>query len=182
MVGYLTSRTLIEDGGVWHRRGEPGEDIRAETELGIELGRDLGAGATGTEAEAAIAGICVALEMVDVARPAGELGAVMDGNVFHRAVVFGPTRTLRREDLGVASLRLDETIHAAGEPMPEPSWAVRTVADTLGEFGETLVVGDRVLSGSFVHERLDGARQAIAAVEGLGRVSLSVAEQTPAAA
>jgi hypothetical protein len=52
---------------------------------------------------------------------------------------------------------------------------VRTVADVLGQFGERLLPGDRILSGSFVHQCLGHARSATAAIEGLGRVSLVIA-------
>lgn len=176
VVGYLTSRTLVEDGGAWWWCGG---DVRAETELGIELGRGLGAGATPSEAAAAIAGLCTALEIVDVARPAGDLEAVMRGNVFHRAVAFGRTRAVRARDLGRASLRLDGEVHEAAEPIPDPVWVVRTVAQVLGEFGEALVAGDRVLSGSFVHERLGHARAATAEVDTLGQVSLRVSRRHP---
>jgi 2-keto-4-pentenoate hydratase len=173
VIGYLSSRTLLADGEEWSRHGE---DIRAETEFGVELRCDLQAGATSSEAAAAIAGLCVALEIVDVARSPGDIDAVMRGNVFHRAVVFGPTYPFRPGDLGPASLRLDGTTHEAGEPVPDPVCVVQAAAEALAPFGETLRSGDRVLSGSFVHERLGCACAATAAIENLGHVSLVIRE------
>lgn len=171
VIGYLTSRTLFEDGGAWFRCGE---DLRAETEFGVELRSDLAAGGQRSQAAAAIGGVRVALEIVDVARSPGDIDAVMRGNVFHRAVVFGPTRPLQPEGLGPATLLLDETIHEASEPMPDPVWVAQTVATALAEFGEILLAGDRVICGSFVHERLGHAASATAAIENLGQVSLSI--------
>jgi 2-keto-4-pentenoate hydratase len=173
VIGYLTSRTLLNDGDEWSRCGE---DLRAETEFAVELRSDLQAGARSSEAAAAIAGLCVALEIVDVARSPGDIDAVMRGNVFHRVVVFGPTLWVRPEDLGRASLRLDGTIYEAREPVPDPVWVVQAAAQALAPFGETLLSGDRVLSGSFVHERLGRASSATAAIENLGHTSLTMRE------
>lgn len=161
----------MDDGGEWSRDGE---DLRAETEFAVELQSELAAGAGRSAVSASIAGLCVALEIVDLAYPPGDLDAVMRGNVFHRAVAFGPTCPLQRDQLGAATLHLDDTVHQARERMPDPLWVVRTVADTLGEFGEILLAGDRILSGSFVHEPLGNARSASAAIEKLGSVWLSI--------
>jgi 2-keto-4-pentenoate hydratase len=161
----------VENGGEWRRHGE---DLRAETEFAVEIESEVAAGAPPSAAAASISGLCVALEIVDLAYPPGDLDAIMRGNVFHRAVAFGPTRSLQRDQLGPATLDLDDTIHQAREPMPDPIWVVRTTADVLGQFGETLRAGDRILSGSFVHEPVGDARFASAAIENLGRVSLSI--------
>jgi hypothetical protein len=70
---------------------------------------------------------------------------------------------------------LDDTVHDAADPIPDPLWVVQTVADVLAQFGERLLVGDRILSGSFVHQRLGHARSAAGAINGLGRVSIVIA-------
>jgi 2-keto-4-pentenoate hydratase len=171
VIGYLTSRTVHKDRDEWSRRGQ---DLRAETEFAVELCSDLRAGATSSEAVAAIAGLCVALEIVDVARAPGDINAVMRGNVFHRAVAFGPTRQVRREHLGPATLHLDASIHESDEPMPDPAWVVQAAAEALAPFGEILLSGDRVLSGSVVHQPLGRASSATASIENLGQVSLAI--------
>jgi 2-keto-4-pentenoate hydratase len=171
VIGCLTSRTLVKTGGEWCRCGE---DLRAETEFAVEVGTELAAGAAPATAVAAISGLRVALEIVDLAYPSGDLDAIIDGNVFHRAVAFGPMQTVERAELGRATLHLDEAVHEARELVPEPVWVVRTVADVLGQFGETLLPGDRILSGSFVHQPLDAAKSVSAAIENLGRASLSI--------
>ena len=58
--------------------------------------------------------------------------------------------------------------------MPDPVWVVQATAEALAPFGEILLSGDRVLSGSFVHERLGRASSATASVENLGHVSLAI--------
>src|SRR3954454_11774416 len=63
VIGYLTTATLIEPGGIF-RGASP--DLRAETELAIEVGDGGGVGALG-----------VALELVDVSRPPYEMEAIV---------------------------------------------------------------------------------------------------------
>jgi 2-keto-4-pentenoate hydratase len=126
VIGYLDARTLVQDGGEWSRREG---DVRAETEFGVVLRSDVAAGTRASDAAAAIAGLCVALEIVDLDRSPGDIDAVMRGNVFHRAVAFGPTRPVALEHVGSASLHLDDAIHEASEPMPDPIWVVHAVAD-----------------------------------------------------
>jgi hypothetical protein len=71
---------------------------------------------------------------------------------------------------------LDEAVHGASESVPDPVWVVRTVADVLGQFGEALLPGDRILSGSFIHQPLGAARCVSAVIENLGRASLSICD------
>jgi 2-keto-4-pentenoate hydratase len=171
VVGYLTSWTAIEDGGAWSRQGS---DLRAEAEFAVSIGADLHANDAASVPVQAIAGLCAALEIVDVDRPPGDLDAVMGSDVFHRAVAFGPTRSVTPDELGHATLHLNDTVHYASEPMPDPLWVVRTAAEILAQFGERLLTGDRILSGSFIHQRLGHARLASVAIRGLGRVSLAI--------
>ncbi|MBV8953205.1 MAG: hypothetical protein JO179_03635 [Solirubrobacterales bacterium] len=171
VVGYLTSWTAIEDGGVWSRQGG---DLRAEAEFAVSIGTDVDATAAFNPA-AAIGGLCVALEIVDVERRPGDLDGVMGSDVFHQAVAFGPTLSVAAVHLGRATLQLDDTVHDADEPMPDPLWVVRTAAEILAQFGERLLAGDRILSGSFIHQRVGQIRLASAAIHRLGRASLRIA-------
>jgi 2-keto-4-pentenoate hydratase len=171
VLGYLTSRTTVKDGGTWPRQGS---DLRAETEFAVSVAAEVDPAGGTDAARDAIAGLCLALEIVDLDYPPGDIEAVMQSDVFHRAVVFGPTVAASPDDLGPATLRLDDSIHDAREPIPDPVWVVRRAADVLGQFGERLLPGDRILSGSFVHQRIGDARSATAAIEGLGRVSLMI--------
>src|SRR5919202_722168 len=79
-LGHLTSATLIEPGGTY-RGAHADRALRVETELAVEVGEDH-----------AIAGLAVALEVVDVGRPPDSARALVAANVLHRAVAFAATR------------------------------------------------------------------------------------------
>src|SRR3954469_4720746 len=83
VIGYITSATVIEPGGTY---AGATPTLRAETELAIEVGEEGG-----------VAGLGVALELVDVARPPHDLEGIVTGNVFHRGVAFGEVRGGKRE-------------------------------------------------------------------------------------
>jgi 2-keto-4-pentenoate hydratase/ketosteroid isomerase-like protein len=167
-VGHLTTATLLEPGAAF--RADGAAKLRAETELAIAVLRDVEDGA---DARAAIGGYGVALELVDVERPAGGgLEAIVEANVFHRAVVLGP-RT-ERVPAGEARLLVDGTVRETAPMAREPAAAVRAVAEVLGAAGERLRAGDVIIAGSLTHVPV-GPGQAVAAeIDGLGRVDLAI--------
>src|SRR3954463_9704586 len=79
-LGHLTTATLLVPGGEY-RGARADRELRAETELAVEVGPDGG-----------VAGLAVALEIVDTGRPPDGMEAIIAANVFHRAVAFGTTR------------------------------------------------------------------------------------------
>src|SRR3954447_24226556 len=78
-LGHLTTATLLEPGGAY-RGARADRELRAETELAIEVGAAGGA-----------PGPAFALELADRAPPPDSLEPIVAANVFHRAVAFGPT-------------------------------------------------------------------------------------------
>jgi 2-keto-4-pentenoate hydratase len=78
-LGHLTTAMRLVPGGEY-RGARADRELRAETELAVEVGADGG-----------IAGLAVALEIVDAGRPPDGLEAIVEANVFHRAVAFEPT-------------------------------------------------------------------------------------------
>jgi 2-keto-4-pentenoate hydratase len=74
VLGYLTSATLVEDGGTFDAGAV--RELRVETEVAVRVG----------------GGQAVALELVDVARPPDDLEGIVAGNVAHRGFVLGPER------------------------------------------------------------------------------------------
>jgi 2-keto-4-pentenoate hydratase len=142
VIGYLTSATVIEPGGTFRAASA---NLRAETELAIEIGPDSGVGALG-----------VALELVDVSRPPHEMEAIVAANVFHRGAAFGPMR--RRSVAGM-----------------DPESAIDSVAVLLDAVGERLVPGDRVLAGGLTHDPVEPGGTARASIEGLGSVAVEIA-------
>ncbi|HSI80277.1 MAG TPA: hypothetical protein VK919_06450, partial [Solirubrobacterales bacterium] len=77
LAGFLTTDGLAEDGGTWPTRGEP---LVAEPEVAVEIGAD----------GRSIAALLPAIEVSDPPDLALSVDAMLAGNVFHRAVAFGP--------------------------------------------------------------------------------------------
>jgi 2-keto-4-pentenoate hydratase len=139
VLGYLTSATLIEPGGTFDAAGT--RELRWETEVAVEVGRSD-----------TVAGLAVALELVDVARPPDDLEGIVAGNVAHRALVLGPTR----------------------QAQGDYDWVVRSAGEILAAAGERLEPGDLILSGSITHEPAAPGDKPTAAVEDLGSVEVAI--------
>jgi 2-keto-4-pentenoate hydratase len=146
VIGHITSATVIEPAGVFDGATVT---LRAETELAIEIG-DHGA----------IAGVGVALELVDVARPPHDMEAIVAGNVFHRAVAFGAMLEGARQP---TSVEVDMCA------------AIATVEELLGTVGERLLPGDFILAGGLTHEPVAAGDVAEASIDGLGSVAITIA-------
>ena len=156
VVGHLTTATLLESGGTF--RAEGAEQLRAETELAIELGRD-----------AAIGGYGVALELVDVERPPE---GIVEANVFHRAVVLGPR--VAAAPRGEARALVDGSVVATAPVAGDPAEVVRVVGQLLGAAGERLLAGDVIIAGSLTHVPITAGRRVTAEIDGLGSVGLAI--------
>lgn len=180
-VGWLDGRHVVESGDTLVAPVEA--KLQVEPEIAIRLGRALPAGAGAEEARDAIAGVQLALEIVDYARPTTGLDDLVAHCMFHEATVLGPS--IPRD--AVADLGRDRPRLRAGEVEAEPPRAelvpsdpgelLRFVADFLGEFGEGLEAGDLVLSGAYVAKALPIAPGEGAAADygSLGTVSVRVA-------
>ena len=93
VFGYLTSTSMLQSGQQYRTHAVP--SLRAETELAVTLGCDVDPIADPATCRDAIAGVAVALEIVDVAQPpGGDMHDIIAKNVFHRAVAFGPVHPL----------------------------------------------------------------------------------------
>jgi 2-keto-4-pentenoate hydratase len=169
VVAPLTSATVLTDGGTY--AAAHAGALRAETELAVWFAADVPPGADADAARKAIAGVGVALELVDVARPPGATieDIVADG-VFHRAVVLGPCATPLGAPLGAPSLSVGGRTHPADEPIPDAVEAAVAVAAALSAAGERLAGGDVLLTGSVVHAAVAPGDELVAAIVGLGRV------------
>lgn len=95
----------------------------------------------------ALAGISVALEIVDVDAQS-DMHAVGEQNVFHRAVAFGPAVLPVHE--GRVLVRLSNSGHVIAEQPAQidPVSTVLDMARLLGAFGLGLCSGDRIIAGS----------------------------------
>ncbi len=180
LVGHLVKSRVVPCRGTCTLP----EDARGmlEVEVAIELGADVPAGGGLDEARAAIARLVPALEIVDFSRSFDDVETILGHDIFHEAVVFGHAGTGRtgasldgvnarvaKNDAEVAEGNFDLVPHDLGE-------VVRHVADVLGEMGEALRTGERIIAGSLIKPLEVGARDAVAADLGpLGRVEVSFA-------
>jgi 2-keto-4-pentenoate hydratase len=148
VIGFLTRATVVEQGAS-HSLGGTTKPL-AEPEVSIELRRDVKAGAEVDEALAAIESLGPAIEVVDIPAPpeADQVEAIVAGNIFHRAVVFGPTRQDAAVAGAGASISVDGEVREQGEVATDLAETIRLVADLLGAAGELLRAGDRIIAGS----------------------------------
>ena len=152
LVGYLLRSGLVEPGGTvevgaW-------SNARLEPEIAVHMGADLGRGATRDDAEAAIRGLGVAVELVDLDPSDGDPESILARNIFQRHVLLGPVHegasaqgvSARVIVNGAEEAAAEDATTATGDPID----LVLHVAATLGSAGETLRAGEAVICGSVV--------------------------------
>jgi len=152
LVGYLLAPARVEDGGTVSLDGWG--TAKLEPEIAVHMGADLAAGASRADAEAAIAGLGPAIELVDLDPSADDPEAILAADIFQRHVLLGPVtegataagtsaRALKNGDEAAATADATE---ATGDPVD----LVLHVANTVGAAGVTLRAGEVVICGSVV--------------------------------
>jgi 2-keto-4-pentenoate hydratase len=152
LVGYLLRSGLVESGstvgiGAWG-------NAKLEPEIAAWMGSDLGGDASREDAETAIAGYGIAIELVDLDPDADDPEAILAANIFQRHVLLGPARegvtpssvSARVLVGGTEEASADDATSVTGDPVD----LVRHVATTLAVAGETLRAGEVVICGSVV--------------------------------
>ena len=136
VAGFLTTDTLLEDGATWSI--EDDREVIVESEVGLEVGPD----------GRSIAALFPALELADQPDLDLEIEQIITGNVFHRAVAFGP-RVETREPGAARILVNGEEQHTvpAEETVERLEAMVDAVAGRLADAGEELRRGDRIITG-----------------------------------
>jgi 2-keto-4-pentenoate hydratase len=134
LAGFLTTDGLLEDGAEWPLcdKGE----VVVESEVAVEIGDD----------GRSIAALLPALELADPPDLELDVDTILAGNIFHRAVAFGPRVETRapgaarilvggevRHEVDDAGIRLEEMVDA--------------VARRLADADEELRPGDRIITG-----------------------------------
>jgi 2-keto-4-pentenoate hydratase len=179
LVGFLTTRALVEPGAVYSIAGWTKPALEAE--IAVYMGRDLGAGAGREQTQAAIAALGSALELADIDRPLEDLEAVLAENIFQRGVVLGPPDPTRAGG-GVAGIRArvtsdGEEIGSTDDPTAltgDLLEVVEHVADVLAAFGETLRAGELVITGAVLPHVWPAPGQHVELeLEPLGRLDLT---------
>ena len=136
LAGFLTTNGLLEDGAEWSL-GKEGEVI-VESEVAVELGDDA----------RSIVALLPALELADPPDLDQDVETILAGNIFHRAVAFGPR--VETGSPGAARIFVNgEEQHAV-----DAEWAganleemVAAVARRLEAADERLRPGERIITG-----------------------------------
>jgi 2-keto-4-pentenoate hydratase len=162
-LGHLTTASLLLPGGVYHGAAADGA-LHAETELAVEVGPD-----------GDVAGLAVALEIVDTGRPPDGLEAIVAGNVFHRAVAFGATVPGARAEGLQARLLVGGTLREAAAVTADPHATVAAIARLLDAAGERLDPAERIIAGSACHVPVAPGDAVVAEIDGLGAVTATIA-------
>jgi 2-keto-4-pentenoate hydratase len=134
LAGYLTTDGLLDDGAEVSLDGP----VVVESEVAVELGDDA----------RRIAALLPALELADQPDLEQDVETILAGNIFHRAVAFGPRAETRVP--GAARILVNgEEQHSvpaerAGARLDE---MVEAVARRLAGAGEELRPGERIITG-----------------------------------
>lgn len=155
LIGFLTEKAHVAPGGSVSFAGWTKPVI--EPEIAVFIGRDVPAGASREDAQAAIAGVAPAIEVVDFNEPPTDPARILGHNIYQRHVVLGaggPARpggsaeglTCRIIRRGVETARTTDPQTNTGE------WIaiVQHVANLLAAFGERLRAGEFIITGSVV--------------------------------
>ncbi len=157
LAGFLTSDSLIEDD--WDEY-----PIVVESEVAVEIGDD----------GRSIVAMLPALELADP--PDLELGLeqILAGNIFHRAVAFGPRVETREPGAGRILVNGEEQHSLSAEQtVANLDAMVDVVGGRLRDAGEELQPGDRIITGVLAppHEASAGDTVRLE-LESLGSVEL----------
>jgi 2-keto-4-pentenoate hydratase len=172
VIGHLTTATQLGSGARY--RAGAARDLKADTELTLKLGRTVEADADAASARAAIAGLAVAIELVDIARPPYDLEPIVAANVFHRAFALGPVQSEVTRGPFEARTWVNDSLRAVEHSDEDLATAVLAVARLLGSVGERLEPEDHIITGSITQVALEPGDEVAAAIGNLGKVTVSV--------
>jgi len=153
IVGYLMQSGLVPSGGTVSLKGF----VRpvAEAEIAVRMAHTPQPGASADEMRAAIKDIMPAIEIadMDIAPTPDNLDAILDGGVFQRHVVFGDESRAGGSIAGLTSraIRRGAVFNTTADPEALTGKIVDIVghvAATLAAYGETLMPGDVIITGS----------------------------------
>jgi 2-keto-4-pentenoate hydratase len=136
LAGFLTSDGLLEDGAEWSL-GSEGEVI-VESEVAVELGDDA----------RSIVALLPALELADPPDLEQDVETILAGNIFHRAVAFGPR--VETDAPGAARILVNgQAQHEidAARAGANIEAMVEAVAARLEAADERLRPGERIITG-----------------------------------
>jgi 2-keto-4-pentenoate hydratase len=135
LAGFLTTNGLFQDGD---EVALDGSSVVIESEVAVELGDDA----------RSIVALLPALEVADPPDLDQDVETILAGNIFHRAVAFGP-RVETAAPGGGRILVNGEVEHsmAPGETGAHLEEMVEVVRRRLAAVDEDLVAGQRIITG-----------------------------------
>jgi len=154
VVGWLNGDHVLASGESY--TAAPAARLFVEAEVAIGVSADVPPGLSDGEAGQFISTLAPAIELVDYSLATDSLEEVLANSVLHAAVVFGAERKIKPSAVLASSW---PKVSKNGGPMRErhaglvPSSfgsILARVATVVHDYGERLLKGDRVLSGSFV--------------------------------
>ncbi|MGH2740908.1 MAG: fumarylacetoacetate hydrolase family protein [Thermoleophilaceae bacterium] len=136
LAGFLTSDGLLEDGAEWSL-SDDGEVV-VESEVAVELGEDA----------RSIVALLPALELADPPDLSQDVETILAGNIFHRAVAFGPRVETGAPGSGRILVNGEEQHSLSAEhTRARLHEMVDAIARRLADANETLQPGDRIITG-----------------------------------
>jgi 2-keto-4-pentenoate hydratase len=135
LAGFLTSDGLLEDGTEVSLADGPAV---VESEVAVELGDDA----------RSIVALMPALEVADPPDLDQDVETILAGNIFHRAVAFGPR--VQTDAPGAGRILVNgevEHVMAPGETGAHLEQMVEAVRRRLAAVDEDLVPGQRIITG-----------------------------------
>lgn len=155
LMGYLTDRTLLENGAVISIEGW--KNPRIEHEMYVRFGRDLPGGSDPDATRGSIEALGPAFEIVDIHPPPEDVEEILAANIFHRGVILGDGDP-QRAGADIEGLRAEITVDGAVHDTPDDLESatgrildiVGWVADTLAAAGLSMRRGDVLITGSVI--------------------------------
>jgi 2-keto-4-pentenoate hydratase len=161
LAGFLSSDGLLEDGAEVSLDDGP---VVIESEVAVELGDDA----------RSIVALLPALEVADTPDLDQDVETILAGNIFHRAVAFGPRVETNAPGAGRVLVNGEvEHVMAPGETGVHLEEMVEAVRRRLAAVDEDLLPGQRIITGILAppHAARPGDRVRLE-LDGLGGVEL----------
>jgi 2-keto-4-pentenoate hydratase len=135
LAGFLTSNGLLEDGAEVSLADGP---VVVESEVAVELGEDA----------RTIVALMPALEVADPPDLDQDVETILAGNIFHRAVVFGPRVETTTPGAGRVLVNGEvEHVMAPGDTSGHLEDMVEAVRRRLAAVDQDLQPGQRIITG-----------------------------------
>ena len=174
VFGYLTSTTRLEPSSTFHTRGV--RALRAESEVAVELDRDVRSTDDPETVRAAVPELATALELVDVDPPVDGFEGVVADNAYLRAFALGATRFVVPGTQLLSTCQVNGEIRASGTTSEDFAVKLVAIARQLEAVDEGLRAGDRIITGSQTHVPVRAREAVEISIEPLGSLAIQIVD------